>query len=56
MGFAGAEQLFGPQLVRENKMFGSGKGLRSSRLVTMFFAFVSGLSAVSTAVVPGLHF
>lgn len=37
-------------------MIGSGKDLHSRRLLTMFFAFVSGLSAVSTAVLPGLHF
>ena len=29
-------------------------GLRSRRIVTLFFAFLTGISAVSTAVVPAL--
>jgi hypothetical protein len=28
--------------------------LRSHRLLTMFFAFIFGISAVSTAVLPGM--
>jgi hypothetical protein len=35
-------------------MFDLDHGLRSRRIVTLFFAFLTGLSAVSTAVVPAL--
>jgi hypothetical protein len=35
-------------------MFGSEKDLRSRKLVAVFFAFISGVSAVSTAVLPGV--
>jgi hypothetical protein len=36
-------------------MFDVDKGLRSRRVVTVFFAFLSGISAVSLAVIPALH-
>jgi hypothetical protein len=35
-------------------MFGIEKDLRSHRMLTIFFAFVFGVSAVSTAVLPGV--
>jgi class 3 adenylate cyclase len=43
-----------PVQLKEEKMFGSEKDLRSRRLVAVFFAFISGVSAVSTAVLPGV--
>lgn len=36
-------------------MFNDLNGLRSRRLVTFLFAFLSGLSAVSTAIAPAIH-
>jgi hypothetical protein len=39
---------------RKNTMFGTHESIRSRRLLTIFFAFVSGISAVSTAVLPGV--
>jgi len=35
-------------------MTGLDNNLRSHRLLTMFFAFIFGISAVSTAVLPGV--
>jgi hypothetical protein len=35
-------------------MFDLDDGLRSRRMATLFFAFLTGLSAVSTAVVPAI--
>jgi hypothetical protein len=37
-----------------NKMTGLDSNLRSHRLLTMFFALIFGISAVSTAVLPGI--
>jgi hypothetical protein len=39
---------------RENEMFDVGDTLRSRRILTLVFAFLSGISAVSTAVVPAI--
>ena len=36
-------------------MLGTHNELRSRRLLTFFFAFVSGLAAVSAAVMPGVQ-
>jgi hypothetical protein len=36
-------------------MFGHKGDANSRRLVAIFFAFVSGMSAVSMAVLPGVH-
>jgi hypothetical protein len=38
----------------ENKMFEVDDTLRSRRILTLFFAFLSGISAVSTAVMPAI--
>jgi hypothetical protein len=35
-------------------MFNADDDLRSRKIVTLFFALLSGLSAVSTAVVPAI--
>ena len=35
-------------------MFGISEDLNSRRLVAIFFAFLSGVTAVSTAVLPGI--
>jgi len=35
-------------------MFGVYPSLRSRRLLTLFFAVLSGITAISTAVVPAL--
>ena len=35
-------------------MTGLDDNLRSHRILTMFFAFIFGISAVSTAVLPGI--
>jgi hypothetical protein len=35
-------------------MFGIDSNLRSHRLLTVFFALIFGISAVSTAVLPGV--
>jgi len=35
-------------------MFGIENEIHSRRLLTLFFAFVTGLSAVSTAVLPAV--
>jgi len=35
-------------------MLGVYSGLRSGRLLTLFFACLSGITAVSTAIVPAL--
>jgi len=35
-------------------MFGINNELNSRRLLTLFFAVVSGVSAVSTALLPGI--
>lgn len=35
-------------------MFGVYSGLRTGRIVTLFFACLSGITAVSTAIVPAL--
>jgi hypothetical protein len=46
-----------PIAEREHEMFGSESSLQSRQLLAVFFAFVSGVSAVSTAVLPAvLHF
>jgi hypothetical protein len=46
-----------PILEREHEMFGNETNLQSRQILAVFFAFVSGVSAVSTAVLPGvLHF
>jgi len=37
-----------------NKMTGLDSNLRAHRLLTMFFAIIFGISAVSTAVLPGI--
>jgi hypothetical protein len=39
---------------RVRTMIGLDSNLRSHRILTMFFAFIFGISAVSTAVVPGI--
>jgi hypothetical protein len=36
------------------KMSKIDEALRTRRIVTLFFAFLSGISAVSTAVVPAI--
>jgi hypothetical protein len=36
------------------KMFGRNKELHVRRIAAVFFAVVSGVSAVSTAVLPGM--
>jgi hypothetical protein len=38
----------------ENTMFEVANTLRSRRILTLFFAFLAGISAVSTAVVPAI--
>jgi hypothetical protein len=38
----------------ESKMFEDDNVLRSRRILTLFFAFLSGISAVSTAVMPAI--
>ena len=43
-----------PQPVQENEMFEFDDALRSRRIVTLFFALVAGISAVSTALVPAI--
>jgi len=35
-------------------MFGVYPGLRTGRLLTLFFACLSGITAVSTAIIPAL--
>jgi hypothetical protein len=40
--------------LKEIKMFEAKGDLRSRRLVAVLFAFISGVSAVSTAVLPGV--
>jgi len=37
-----------------NEMFEFNDTLHSRRLLTIVFAFISGISAVSTAVLPGV--
>jgi hypothetical protein len=38
----------------EREMLGVDDTLRSRRILTLFFAFLSGISAVSTAVMPAI--
>jgi len=43
-----------PAKSKGKHMFGVYSGLRSRRLLTLFFACLSGITAISTAVVPAL--
>jgi hypothetical protein len=43
-----------PILGKENEMFSNEKDLNSRHLVAIVFAFLSGVSAVSTAVLPAV--
>jgi len=43
-----------PGRSKGNHMFGVYPDLRSSRLLTLFFAFLSGIAAISTAVSPAI--
>jgi hypothetical protein len=43
-----------PQKTMERNMFEVDDTLRSRRILTLFFAFLSGISAVSTAVMPAI--
>jgi hypothetical protein len=62
--FGGGSQLkanpaFGSERTRafkamESQMFEVENRLRSRRILTLFFAFLSGISAVSTAVMPAI--
>jgi hypothetical protein len=46
-----------PIFERKHEMSGNENNLQSRQIVAVFFALVSGISAVSTAVLPGvLHF
>jgi hypothetical protein len=40
--------------LKGNQMFEFENDLRSRRIVMLFFAFLSGVSAVSTAVAPAI--
>ena len=45
-----------PDFEREHEMFGNETNLQSRQILAVFFAFISGMSAVSTAVLPAaLH-
>jgi len=49
----GAEELV-PKKQRGFKMFDTDISLRTRRAATLFFAVLSGISAVSTAVLPAI--
>jgi hypothetical protein len=43
-----------PKNSRGFEMHGNGRNLHERKLVVMFFAFVSGVSVVATAVLPAI--
>jgi hypothetical protein len=51
--FSGSAKL-APKTEKEMTMTGMDNNLRSHRILTVFFALVFGISAVSTAVLPGV--
>jgi hypothetical protein len=45
---------FVPEAMKETPMLEMDNSLRSRRILTLFFALLSGISAISTAVVPAI--
>jgi hypothetical protein len=43
-----------PIVEREHQMFGNESNLQTRQILAVFFAFISGLSVVSTAVLPAI--
>jgi hypothetical protein len=53
-GIASSSRELAPDKPKGNEMLDASDSLRSRRILTLFFAFLSAASAVSTAVAPAI--